>query len=136
VPFEAEQNSELRRNGEGLLEFGSRRRSYLFVIDRFGRVFRIVKENDYANHAGNSVWEDDEQISINLNQSFFSAAFEAKNNAEGGDSGESAQVYAARILLETPHARYSIRAENCVGHGARFRESGQWQGRLPRRLNR
>jgi len=119
VPFEAEQNSELRRNGEGLLEFGSRRRSYLFVIDRFGRVFRIVKENDYANHAGNSVWEDDEQISINLNQSFFSAAFEAKNNAEGGEIPVNPPKFTQRASCwrrRTHGIRFAPKIVSVTGH--------------------
>lgn len=118
VPFEEDQNRELRRDGEGLLQFVSRGRSYHFVIDRFGRVFRIVKESDYANHAGNSVWADDERIYVNLNQSFFGIAFEAKNNVNGEEMPVSpAQVHAARILVEMLRARYRIRAENCVAHG-------------------
>jgi N-acetylmuramoyl-L-alanine amidase len=118
VPFEEEQNRELRRDGEGLLEYVSRKRSYHFVIDRFGQVFRIVKENDYANHAGNSVWADDERIYVSLNQSFFGVAFEARNSAAGGEIPVNpAQIHAARILVEMLRARYSIRAENCVAHG-------------------
>jgi len=118
APFEEDQNRELRRDGEGLLEYVSRRRSYHFVIDRFGRVFRIVKESDYANHAGNSVWADEAWIYVNLNQSFFGVAFEAKTNVEGEDIPvNAAQIHAARILVEMLRARYAIRAENCVAHG-------------------
>ena len=118
APFEEDQNRELRRDGEGLLEYVSRRRSYHFVIDRFGRVFRIVKESDYANHAGNSVWADEESIYVNLNQSFFGVAFEAQNKADGQEIPvNAAQIHAARILVEMLRARYEIRAENCVGHG-------------------
>jgi N-acetylmuramoyl-L-alanine amidase len=118
APFEQDQNRELRRDGEGLLEYVSRRRSYHFVIDRFGRVFRIVKEGDYANHAGNSVWADDERIYVNLNQSFFGVAFEARNKADGEEIPvNAAQIHAARILVEMLRALYAIPAENCVGHG-------------------
>jgi len=117
APFEEDQNRELRRDGEGLLEYVSRRRSYHFAIDRFGRVFRIVKESDYANHAGNSVWADQERIYVNLNQSFFGVAFEARTNANGEENpANAAQIHAARILVEMLRARYAIRAENCVAH--------------------
>jgi hypothetical protein len=118
APFEEDQNRVLRRDGEGLLEYVSRRRSYHFVIDRFGRVFRIVRETDYANHAGNSIWADDEHVYLNLNQSFFGVAFEAKSHPDGDEPpANQAQVHAGRILVEMLRARYAIPASNCVAHG-------------------
>ncbi len=117
APFEEDQNRELRRAGEGLLEYVSRRRSYHFVIDRFGRVFRIVPETDYANHAGNSIWADDDWIYLNLNQSFFGVAFEAQSNPDSAQLPVNlAQIHAGRILVEMLRARYAIRAVNCVAH--------------------
>ena len=53
-----------------MLEFVKQNRSYHFVIDRFGRVFRIVKESDSANHSGMSIWGDDKGVYVNLNPSF------------------------------------------------------------------
>ncbi len=117
APFEENQNRSLRRAGEGLLEYVSRRRSYHFVIDRFGRVFRVVRESDYANHAGNSVWADRFWIYINLNQSFFGVAFEARSKPGGlKPAVNAAQVYAGRILTEMLRARYGIPVSNCVAH--------------------
>jgi hypothetical protein len=137
APFEEDQNQSLRRAGEGLLEYASRRRAYHFVIDRFGRVFRIVRESDYANHAGNSVWADERWIYINLNQSFLGVAFEASSaagsavgsaavsaasNEAGASSGagaspvNAAQIYAGRILTEMLRDRYDIPGSNCVAH--------------------
>jgi hypothetical protein len=117
APFEENHNESLRRAGEGLLEYVSRRRSYHFVIDRFGRVFRIVRESDYANHAGNSVWADQHWIYINLNQSFFGVAFEARSEPSGVEpTVNSAQIYAGRILTEMLRARYGIAAYDCVAH--------------------
>ena len=81
--FRRGPESHLSREGEGLLEYVSRQRSYHFVIDRFGRVFRIVQEAGYANHAGNSIWADDDWIYLNLNQSFFGVAFEAQSSPDG-----------------------------------------------------
>ena len=117
APFEEEQNQSLRRAGEGLLEYVKRRRAYHFVIDRFGRVFRVVRESDYANHAGNSVWEDAAWIYLNLNQSFFGVAFEARSTPSGSEPAvNEAQIYAGRILTEMLRARYGIAASNCVAH--------------------
>jgi hypothetical protein len=56
APFEADQNRTLKRIGESLLEYVRSKRAYRFLIDRFGRVYRIVGEGDAANHAGHSVW--------------------------------------------------------------------------------
>jgi hypothetical protein len=117
APFEEDQNRMLQREGEGLLDYVSRNHSYHFVIDRFGRVFRIVSEADYANHAGNSVWADQTWIYVNLNQSFFGVAFEARSQSKEGQSPvNAAQVHAARTLTEMLRARYGIPAGNCVTH--------------------
>jgi hypothetical protein len=117
APFEEDQNQTLQRAGEGLLEFVNRSRAYHFVIDRFGRVFRVVRESDYANHAGNSVWADGSWIYVNLNQSFFGVAFEAQSQpAATGLPVTAAQVHAGRVLTEMLRARYGIAAANCVAH--------------------
>ena len=117
APFEERQNGMLKREGEGLLEYVSRNHSYHFVIDRFGRVFRIVGEAYYANHAGNSIWADQTWIYVNLNQSFFGVAFEARSQPKAGELPvNAAQVHAARTLTEMLRARYGISADNCVTH--------------------
>ncbi len=117
APFEEGQNRRLKREDEGLLEYVSRNHSYHFVIDRFGRVFRIVGEADYANHAGNSVWADQTWIYVNLNQSFFGVAFEARSQPKEGELPvNAAQVHAARTLTEMLRGRYGIPAGNCVTH--------------------
>lgn len=117
APFEEDQTQALRRAGEGLLEYVSRRSAYHFVIDRFGRVFRIVRESDYANHAGNSIWADDKWAYVNLNESFFGVAFEAQSHADGEQAPvNAAQIHAARILTEMLRARYGFPATNCVTH--------------------
>ena len=48
APFEATKNRVLRRIGESLLEYVRRRQAYNFVIDRFGRVYRVVSEEEAA----------------------------------------------------------------------------------------
>ncbi len=116
APFEEDQNGTLRRAGEGLLEYVRRKHAYHFVIDRFGRVFRVVREGDYANHAGHSVWADQTWVYLNLNQSFFGVAFEATSRPGDGPPVNAAQVHAGRILVEMLRVRYMIAAGNCVAH--------------------
>ena len=60
APFEAGHNETLKKIGESLLDYLRRRRSYHFLIDRFGRVYSLVAETDAANHAGYSVWADEQ----------------------------------------------------------------------------
>lgn len=117
VPFEPDQNRALQRIGESLLEYVRRKHAYHFLIDRFGRVFRVVAESDSADHAGNSVWADDEFFYINLNQSFLGIAIEAQTHPGPDEARISpAQLRAVTMLTEMLRSRHKIRAENCVTH--------------------
>ena len=117
APFEFSQNNLLKRVGESLLDYVRRRRCYNFVIDRFGRVFRIVNESDAADHAGHSVWADDRYFYVNLNDSFIGISFEAQTGAgETQTSADNAQVRAAAMLTEMLRSRYKISGRNCVTH--------------------
>jgi hypothetical protein len=117
APFDESYNGRLRRVGQWLLEYLREQRSYHFLIDRFGRVHRVVAEADSANHAGHSVWADGEHVYVNLNQSFFGVAFETQT---GGRTApvrlEEAQIHAGRILTGMLRAKYHIPARNCVTH--------------------
>ena len=117
APFESSQNNLLKRVGESLLDYVQRRRCYNFLIDRFGRVFRIVNESDAADHAGHSVWADDRHFYVNLNDSFIGISFEAETGAgETRTTAGSAQVRAAAMLTEMLRSRYKIPGRNCVTH--------------------
>ena len=115
APFEPGQNQVLKRQGQGLLEYVRDKQAYNFVIDRFGRVHRIVKESDTANHAGNSVWADAKWVYINLNSSFLGISFEGETR-ELKENLTPAQIHAGRILTEMLRSRYRIAGENCVTH--------------------
>jgi hypothetical protein len=118
APFEAGQNAKLKRIGKSLLDYVRGHRAYNFVIDRFGRVYRVVVEDDAADHAGYSIWSDERWTYINLNESFLGVSFEAKSEPkEGGAEITSAQVRSAAMLIEVLRARYHIPASNCVTHG-------------------
>jgi hypothetical protein len=112
--FDESQNRRLKMLGRNLLEIVREERAYHYVIDRFGRVYRVVEETDVANHSGHSVWADPSGIYVNLNSSFLAVSFEAQTGAPGEVTG--AQVQAARMLTEMLRSRYSIPAENCVTH--------------------
>jgi N-acetyl-anhydromuramyl-L-alanine amidase AmpD len=104
----------LKRVSESLVEYVQRRRAYNFLIDRFGRVYRIVRETDAANHAGHSIWADDSWIYLNLNDSFLGVSFEAETSK--AEKVNPAQVRAGAMLTEMLRSRYRINAANCVTH--------------------
>jgi N-acetylmuramoyl-L-alanine amidase len=117
VSFEAGQNAELRKIGESLLEYVQRKYAYHFLIDRFGRVFRVVAEGDAADHAGFSLWVDSNWLYINLNASFFGISLEGRTDPGQTESTASpAQVRSAAMLTEMLRNRYHIPAANCVTH--------------------
>lgn len=119
APFDSRENARLKRNGRQLLVFAARNHLYHFLIDRFGRVFRVVAETDYANHAGNSVWADPDHIYWGLNQGFIGVAFEAQTDSGStgaGDTATPAQMNSARLLTELLRSKYGIAASNCVTH--------------------
>ncbi len=117
APFEPGQNRVLKQVGESILEFVRRHHAYNFLVDRFGRVYRIVREGDAAEHAGYSVWSDDEFVYVNLNESFLGVSFEAKTRPGQEEPAVSpAQIRSAAMLTEMLRSRYGIRSRNCVTH--------------------
>jgi hypothetical protein len=114
APFEEEENHKLQRYGRASIEVVRHDHSYHYVIDRFGRVYRIVEETDAANHAGTSVWADARHAYINLNDSFIGVSFEGQTGSI--DEVTPAQVTAGKVLTEMLRSRYGISAENCVTH--------------------
>lgn len=117
APFEPAQNARLRRVGQWMLDYVRRNRSYHFVVDRFGRVHRIVAEASTASHAGASVWANAGELFVNLNSSFLGVAFETETRdpARGAEL-TPAQLLAGRVLTEMLRARYRIAEANCVTH--------------------
>jgi hypothetical protein len=112
--FDETQNGRLQQLGRNLLQVVRGEHAYHYVIDRFGRVFRVVEESDIANHAGNSIWADSSGIYVHLNDSFLAVAVEAQTGES--NSVTAAQVLAARMLTEMLRSEYGIPAGNCVTH--------------------
>lgn len=115
--YQETNNRELRRAAAGTLGYVRSRRAYHYVIDRFGRVFRTVPENEPANHAGESVWADEKYYFVNLNHSFLGVSFDGQSRGESGKpSVTEPQVMSARLLTDILRSRYRIPAANCVTH--------------------
>lgn len=117
VPFEPEKTRQLLRVGGLLLEYLQRQRAYNYLVDRFGQVYRIVPDQEVANHAGYSIWRDQNRLYLNLNASFLGVAFEARTEAAlGAPETTPAQLRAARSLVEMLRSVHGIPAGNCVTH--------------------
>jgi hypothetical protein len=115
--LEEQKTRRLKLLGEGLLNYVRNEKAYHYVVDRFGRVFRIVEESDAANHAGKSVWADDKWAYIGLNDSFLGVSFETQSRA--GDEAaiiSQAQIDSGRMLTRMLRARHNIPAVNCATH--------------------
>lgn len=117
LPFAGNYNSSLKNLSRALLEYAREHKLYNYVIDRFGRVYRIVRDEFAANHAGNSVWSDEQSVYVNLSASFLGICFEGRGAAMGAEGINEAQIYAARVLTAVLRSKYGIDDANCVTHG-------------------
>jgi hypothetical protein len=116
-PLEASFNENLRDSSHRLLRYVSRNRLYHYLIDRFGRVYRVVGEDSKANHAGHSVWAAGGRTYLSLNNAFFGVAFETRWDGGRALPITQAQLASGRTLTEYLRQRYGIAPEMCVTHG-------------------
>jgi hypothetical protein len=117
APFQKDANETLRRAARGVLAEVQIRRCYNYLIDRFGRVWRIVEESDVAWHAGQSIWADASGVYVNLNESFLGISFEAETYTKDRQAiATEAQIHSARLLTDMLRAKYNIPASNCATH--------------------
>jgi hypothetical protein len=116
-PLEAAFNENLRDSSHRLLRYVSRNRLYHYLIDRFGRVYRVVEEGGKANHAGHSVWAAEGRTYLSLNNAFFGVAFETRWDGGRALPITQAQLASGRMLTEYLRQRYGIAPEMCVTHG-------------------
>jgi hypothetical protein len=116
-PLEASFNEQLRTSTQRLLKYVARQRLYNYMIDRFGRVYRVVEEETKANHAGHSVWLDADKVYLNLNHAFLGVSFETR--WEGGRALPitQAQFAAGRSLADYLRQQWGIPSGMCVVHG-------------------
>jgi hypothetical protein len=116
-PLDASFNENLRDSSQRLLKYVSRNKLYHYLIDRFGRVWRVVDEDSKANHAGHSVWADGGLVYLNLNHAFVGISFETR--WEGGRALPitQAQLGAGRNLTDLLRQKYEISPRLCTAHG-------------------
>lgn len=116
-PLEPGFEKQLRTGSESLLRFVKREQAYNYMIDRFGRVYRIVDDDSRANHAGHGVWARGDEVYLDLNSAFLGVSFESR--WEGGRTLPitRAQLIAGRNLTHYLRQRFAIAPEMCVTHG-------------------
>ncbi|MBI1746802.1 MAG: N-acetylmuramoyl-L-alanine amidase [Acidobacteria bacterium] len=130
APFERRFNRLLNRRTRELLQYIKQDHLYHYVIDRFGRVYRVVNETEVAHHAGFSIWSDESDVFLLLNQSFIGICFEGRwsesLNSDPPDGASTsatlrvitrAQLEAGRLLTDWLRQKYHISDSNCVTHG-------------------
>jgi hypothetical protein len=118
LPFIKDNSGSIEYRSKNLLAYVREHKSYNYVIDRFGQVYRVVRDEDAAFHAGNSVWSDGRVTYFGLNESFLGVSFETKADVgEGGEQLTEAQVLAGRLLTQVLRSRYRIDDANCTAHG-------------------
>ena len=116
-PLEAGYGAKVRNSSAGLLRYIRRTNAYNYLIDRFGRVYRIVDDESRASHAGHSVWARGDDVYLDLNSAFLGVAFESR--WDGGQTSPitRAQLMAGRNLTNYLRQRFAIAPEMCVTHG-------------------
>src|SRR5215212_259551 len=118
LPFNEGNSDSIETRSKNLLAYVRDHKSYNYVIDRFGQIYRVVRDSDAAYHAGNSIWSDGDVTFTGLNESFLGVCFETKADVgEGGERLTEAQVLSGRLLTQVLRSRYRIKDSNCVTHG-------------------
>lgn len=118
VPFVANNNAVIQQSSQGLIEYIYREKSYNYVIDRYGEIYRVVRDNHTAYHAGNSIWADSKYNYVVLNDSFIGICFES--TVKAGSLEETltdAQITAGYALTNVLRSKYNIEDANCTTHG-------------------
>jgi len=117
LPFTPDNSDSIEVRSRGLLEYVRRHKSYNYVIDRFGQIYKIVRDEDAANHSGNSVWSDSRSTFVGLNESFLGVCFETTMSAGAEERLTEAQLVAGRLLTQVLRSRHQIDDAYCVTHG-------------------
>ena len=130
IDFKPEKNDSINRYSKALVRYICRNKFYNYFIDRFGRVYRIVREDHAAFHAGWSVWADNELVYLNLNHAFIGICFEGRDfkrpkpaqdrthmSAMEGSTINETQLISGGKLTDLLRVKYHISQHNCVTHG-------------------
>ena len=102
--FTADNNASIQQQSTNIVTYVRRNRYYHYVIDRFGRIHRILPDNQAANHAGHSIWADDKYVYVGLNDSFIGISFEATVKAGETEFGGTELLVRPRATPEATRA--------------------------------
>jgi len=116
-PLEESFQQQVRKSSENLLRYLQREQAYNYLIDRSGRVYRVVEDETRANHAGHSVWARNDEVYLDLNSAFLGVAFESRWDGGRTLPITRAQLIAGRNLTNLLRQRFAIAPEMCVTHG-------------------
>jgi hypothetical protein len=147
LPFKPEMNKSIKRYSRALIRYLKKNKSYHYLIDRFGRVYRLVQEDHAAFHAGRSIWADKESFYLNLNNAFIGISFEGKDFEKikgvkpskhqepeltvphirpmDNSSINEAQLRSGKELTDWLRVKYNIPQNNCVPHALASVNSGK-----------
>jgi N-acetylmuramoyl-L-alanine amidase-like protein len=117
--FDPENKNTIQQGSRGLLALVQRHKKYNYMINRIGEIYRIVRDDQAAIHAGHSLWADDKNTYVLLNESFLGVCFESK--FDGASSLEEiltpAQIRSGKLLTDVLRTKYNIDDANCTTHG-------------------
>jgi N-acetylmuramoyl-L-alanine amidase len=114
-----DNTKRIQNSSRDLIEDVRRYKKYNYLINRIGDIYRIVRDDQTANHAGDSLWADAKNYYVILNESFLGVCFESKY--DGASSLDQilteAQIISGRRLTDVLRAKYNIDDANCTTHG-------------------
>ncbi|MBO0797420.1 MAG: N-acetylmuramoyl-L-alanine amidase [Blastocatellia bacterium] len=116
LPYDPEFNKDIVRTSQGLANYIRSKRAYNYLIDRGGDIFRIVRDDQVANHVGNSIWSDSKYTYVGLNDSFIGICFESSVDAPDEQLTEP-QIKSGRELTDVLRYKYHIDDADCTTHG-------------------
>ena len=118
VKFTSDNNEAIQKRSRGLLEYIRDHKSYNYLVDRYGDVYRVVRDDHAAYHSGNSIWADAKNTYVLLNESFLGVCFESTVKGETlEETLTEAQITAGRELTNVLRSKYNIDDANCTTHG-------------------
>lgn len=117
--FSSDNNDSILKNSKGALGYIQDIKAYNYLIDRYGEIYRVVRDDHAAHHAGHSIWADAKYDYVGLNESFLGVCFESKFNSGSSlqETITEAQITAGRALTNVLRSKYKIADENCTTHG-------------------
>jgi N-acetylmuramoyl-L-alanine amidase-like protein len=116
MPYDPEFNKDLIRTSQGLASYIRGKKLYNYLIDRSGDIFRIVRDDQVANHSGNSIWADGKYTYVGLNDSFIGICFESSVDSPE-EKLTDPQIKSGKELTDVLRNKYNIDDANCTTHG-------------------